>query len=397
MTVAPDRSQASQQRRRLRFQRRATLARLGALQAHREGGWDQVSWRRTAGCGKVLTGDHVEIHAKRYPDGSVNAYPVGVSTCGSVWLCDVCKAKIRTRRSGDIETVAPMHVASGGRLVMMTLTVRHGPQHPLALLMDVETDSYRSLQRDARWTSMRRHQLVGQIRSWEITHGLSKPGGSWHPHFHILLFIKPGEFAHIPPVGDKANHAGWVHELGWIEDAWAERIENRLGARPDSHGFHVMELDASAAPYVSKLADETARADLKTGSRSTSHIIDALGDGETWAVRAWNEYATATKGKRAIQWSRGLRAHFGLDVELTDEEIAATDQDGTLIERRDPRWLRRMMHAGYGETPRLVAYLEGIEARFRHHELGVTNQCGRVDDVASPPPAGHESLLANLS
>lgn len=331
------------------------LARTGSWAADRAGGWDGVPWARTAGCGRIVTADHVEIHVRQGDDGPT-AYPVGVSTCSSVWLCPVCSAKIRTRRAVDVRVAAALHVARGGRLVMMTLTVRHGPEHGLGLLMDVEGEAYRSLQQDPRWRELRA-ELDGQIRSWEITQGLALPGGSWHPHFHVLLFVKADS-------GLSSDHLEL--ELGWIGDAWANRIESRLGARPDSHGFHVLELDASAAEYVSKIADETARSDLKSGSRSVYGIVDALEQGEAWAVRAWHEYSAATKGRRAIQWSRGLRAHFGLDVEKSDEEIVLEDQEGgECVEVVEVRAWRRWINAPYGKTPTIIRRLEFWESTVR--------------------------------
>lgn len=365
MSVATPAAEPRQVRRAERYKRRAVLARAGAWAADRAGSWEAVPWARTAGCGLIVTGDCVEIHVRQGDDGAT-AYPVGVSTCSSVWLCPVCSAKIRTRRALDVRVAAALHVKRGGRLVMMTLTVRHGPEHALAALMDTEADAWRSLQRDARWRELRK-ELAGQIRSWEITHGLSEVGGSWHPHFHVLLFVMPGAMPHVPGVEDRrlrdGSHEGWYFELGWIADAWANRVEARLGARPDSHGFHVMELDASAAEYVSKIADETARADLKSGSRSVYGIVDALEAGESWAVRAWHEYATATKGRRAIQWSRGLRDYFGLGVEKSDEEIVVDDDaGGTCVEIVEKRKWGRLVRSEYGQTPPIVRVLEHWES-----------------------------------
>lgn len=360
MSVAVETVEPRQSRRAERYKRRAVLARAGAWAADRAGTWEAVPWARTAGCGLICTGDHVEIHVRQGDDG-VTAYPVGVSTCSSVWLCPVCSAKIRTRRALDVRVAAALHVKRGGRLVMMTLTVRHGPEHSLSTLLDVEAEAWRSLQRDVRWRALRK-SLVGQIRSWEITHGLFDVGGSWHPHFHVLLFVDAGEFGDVPP-GGELDGRSWDYELGWIGDAWAERVERRLGARPDSHGFHVMELDASAAEYVSKIADETARSDLKSGSRSVYGIIDALEAGESWAVRAWHEYARATKGRRAIQWSRGLRKHFGMDLEKSDEEIVLDDEaGGTCVEVVEKRKWWRLLRCEYGQVPAIVRVLQHWES-----------------------------------
>ena len=57
---------------------------------------------RQRNCGAVPIGDQVEIRIK---DGS--AYYCGLETCGNVWLCPVCSAKIHHRRAAELrETLA---------------------------------------------------------------------------------------------------------------------------------------------------------------------------------------------------------------------------------------------------------------------------------------------------
>ena len=50
--------------------------------------------QRQRDCGAVPIGDQVQIRAK---DGA--AYYAGLETCGNVWLCPVCSAKIHHRRA----------------------------------------------------------------------------------------------------------------------------------------------------------------------------------------------------------------------------------------------------------------------------------------------------------
>ena len=52
---------------------------------------------RQRNCGAVPVGDQVEIRIK---DGS--AYYCGLETCGNVWLCPVCSAKIHHRRAAEL-------------------------------------------------------------------------------------------------------------------------------------------------------------------------------------------------------------------------------------------------------------------------------------------------------
>ncbi len=52
---------------------------------------------RQRNCGAVPIGDQVEIRIK---DGT--AYYCGLETCGNVWLCPVCSAKIHHRRAAEL-------------------------------------------------------------------------------------------------------------------------------------------------------------------------------------------------------------------------------------------------------------------------------------------------------
>ena len=57
---------------------------------------------RQRNCGAVPVGDRVEIRMK---DGS--AYYCGLETCGNVWLCPVCSAKIHHRRAPNSGKPSP--------------------------------------------------------------------------------------------------------------------------------------------------------------------------------------------------------------------------------------------------------------------------------------------------
>ena len=57
-------------------------------------------------------------------------------------------------------------------------------------------------------------------------------------------------------------------------------------------------------------------------------LIEVAADGEVWAVRAWHEFEVTTNGRRAIEWSRGLRDLVELDTEQTDEELTVDQVEG---------------------------------------------------------------------
>ncbi|MFD6591844.1 hypothetical protein ACFWED_33750, partial [Streptomyces anulatus] len=116
------------------------------------------------------------------------------------------------------------------------------------------------------------------------------------------------------------------------------------------------ERDANdLAEYIAKTQDgkapalELARADLKTagGENVTPFELlgrigdltggvpedDAQGQGSLeWNLAKWHEYERATKGRRAIEWTRYLRSMLGIDGGDTDEDnldlLAAADAEG---------------------------------------------------------------------
>jgi hypothetical protein len=365
---ASDERQAANDRRRLRYLRRATVARYADRLMKDRRSWKDIGFKRQAGCGRMVCGEQAEARVT-FGDNGPNAYLVGVSSCGSVWACAVCSAKIRTRRQMEVEQIGALHLAAGGSFAMITLTVRHTFANSLAELLDAQAFAWRTIQRDRRWMRLRKGDergprggligkngdgpLLGTIRAKEVTQGLRHgvDGSGWHPHDHILLLWRDGE-----------DHEA---DTAWIADRWADLIDSRLQLRPDSHGYHYLSMGAESVKYVTKIANETARGDLKAGSRQVWGIFDALADGELWACDAFVEYHAATKGKAAIQMSRGLRDHFGLAPALTDEEIVNAKEDGLLVEKISKNQLHRLMWTSYGLAPRIVDYLEGIEYRFR--------------------------------
>jgi hypothetical protein len=89
--------------------------------------------------------------------------------------------------------------------------------------------------------------------------------------------------------------------------------------------------------------------------------------------RLWREYETATKGRRAIEWSRYLRDALELEEERSDEEIVEDDGQGETAAhitadgwgrvcrlQMDYRALRAMENGGVGELAALLGEL-GVE------------------------------------
>jgi len=334
---------AARARRLGRYARRCKVREAGAERAGALGSWESVSWRRQCSCGFAM-GDDVGI---AWSTSTGSCYPVGVSTCGSVWACVVCTAKIRTVRTRDVEHLAAWHASRGGSLIMLTLTVPHSSADPLLTLLDGLVGSYRALQQSAWWRSLRA-SWSGSVRTLEVTHGFADESTSngWHPHLHVLLLVDASDAARLVAYLDAELPA-----------RWANSVVARLGEhhRPSvGHGIDVRNIGASAARYVTKIALEVTRSDLKSGSRQPWSFID---DGD-W--EHWSEYCAAMKGKRAVQWSRGLRDACGLGVDSSDEAAMlafSLDYENGLVVARVERRFWNRLEAQCG-TPALLAHYE---------------------------------------
>jgi hypothetical protein len=263
-------------------------------------------------------------------NGGISHY-AGLETCGSIWACPVCSAKIRNERAQQIATAAGNWHRAGNSVLMVTFTAPHDLGMPLAGLLPVIAKSFSSVIAGRPWLRLKaRVPIAGQIRSVEVTHG---PNG-WHPHLHVLVFIS-GQL-------DAEQLAAFgIH----VRSKWSSFI-TRAGYRPPS-GLHGVKIDvctsaAEAGLYIAKTQDgrspgnELARADLKSGKaghRTPFEILGSIADtGDLADMPLWNEYEKATKGHQCITWSKGLRQLLlGAEPERSDEEIAAEEVGGDLV------------------------------------------------------------------
>lgn len=260
-----------------------------------------------------------------------------VATCGSVWSCPVCTAKIQERRRQEIAQAMDSWYEQGGQVVMVTLTAPHYNNQSLAELRAMQSAALTSLRKDSG--SYRRflkedQGFKGLIRALEVT--VSNRNG-WHLHTHELWFVK----------GD-AN-------VGRIKKRTLERWENAcykaglLNAFDDKQvrAFrrHSVDIKASVScsEYLAKMDDtshwgadrEIAKQSTKQGKRKGSfHPFGLLAevedktDKKAWSAAKFTEYANVMKGAKQLHWSTKLKGFFGIG-EKSDEEIA-TEETATL-------------------------------------------------------------------
>lgn len=315
---------------------------------------------RPAKCGLPIGGSSVAV--KRGSDGT--AHLSGIETCGSIWSCPVCAAKIRFTRAEEIARGLATHIERGGGALLVTLTLPHDADDKLARTVQLVSDGFANVNAGRGYADDRAaFGILGHIRAFEVTHGAN----GWHPHLHVVVALERRATAD----GAAALEARW--QARW--DRWLVR----MGWRPSKDGIgvrvdQIRRDEAAIGAYMAKLQEgekldrsvgnEMARADLKSargGSRVPFEILadfgsDALADD----LDLWQEYQLATKGRSAIRWSKGLRLLLlGTEDEETDEEIAAAEVAGVEIARLTPGLFRQIAARPYGEAYLHVAAEQG--------------------------------------
>lgn len=314
-----------------------------------------------AKCGRVTRS--LTLQVRRSAAGCTSV--LGLVTCGSVWSCPSCAARIQLQRAAELSLLVERARGDALGTCMATLTVRHGLGHELRSTRAGVLRAWKHVLQSRAWKRIReRYQVAGYVRAVEVTHGRA----GWHPHIHVLLLSgRPADM-------ERDLHAE-------LSSLWRDAVVLKLGREhePDAeHGCHVAP--AYAADYLAKMGLEIAYAASKTRgpSRSPFELLEDARRGDAQSRVLWRDYVSATKGKRQLEWSRGLRARFGL-AEVTDEELAARvadeQQSETLLELSRREWealnradgvLRLLM---LGDTGASAAEIRAeLDRLIREHE-----------------------------
>jgi hypothetical protein len=332
---------------------------------------DQMPNSRTAKCLRWRQ-PHREVEVWKSKEYRTASYG-GLQTCGSVWACPVCAAKIAERRRVELLAAMTAHKAAGGRVFLLTLTAPHQRVDGLGDLLLKHGEALR------RFWSLRAVKKVfaemgslGQVKAAEVTHGRrSQFNNGWHPHHHVLLFAGVGVDSEA---FTDVNLKDWAVRLYLQWAACCEAVG--LGLPSFDHGLKLDD-GSRAAAYVSKwgLEDEMTKGHTKKASKGETpfdFLRAILADRtDKQAGRLFVEFAEVFKGKQQLRWSPGLKKRFAIG-ESSDEELAAKQDDlafllGTLtvdqwrdVLRVEGRGVLLHLAAGAGGWDAVQLYLAGI-------------------------------------
>ena len=125
---------------------------------------------RTAKCLRIRAHDRdVQVwKSKKHKTASYG----GLQTCGSVWVCPVCGAKVVERRRGEIQQAMAQHRACGGEVHLLTLTAPHTRFDVLEELQAKLGKALNGFLADKTVKkTFKEMGYIGQIRGYEVTMG----------------------------------------------------------------------------------------------------------------------------------------------------------------------------------------------------------------------------------
>lgn len=355
--------------RSTRYELLASARALFLFEGKREGLKHPHDWHRTAKCKWISVASAVGVHASR-EHGS--GFYSGLMTCGNVWTCTVCAAKVQERRREEIAEAIAWAYKNGLQPVMVTLTFPHQHWQKLADLIEQQADALHRLRAGAPWSRFKISVgYTGLIRSLELTFGDS----GWHPHTHEIWFVSPDAVADLS-TAEASKHEATQRkkrkmptDLDDVQDM-RSRITERwkaccaraglldLDDARQVAGFEAHAVDVKgwcdASDYLAKQDDsrhwgvdrEVAKASTKAGKAKGKHPFGLLAQasvGDKQSGARFIEYASVMRGKRQLFWSAGLKAKVGIG-EATDEELAEQQRDAAdllgMLDLEDWRFIR---------------------------------------------------------
>lgn len=317
----------------------------------------------------------------------------GLQTCGSVWTCPVCAAKIAERRRAEILTAMTAHKAAGGIVTMMTLTAPHTRFDKLVDILAKQAKALKYLNSDRSTRVIFSEMgIIGQIRALEVTHGrLSPINNGWHAHYHILQFSSPNP---LKTCFSPMQLYEWAERL---HVRWAACcVRAGLKAPSREHGIKLHD-GSKAATYAAKwgLEDEMTKGHTKKalhGETPFDFLRAYLANPQDkQAAALFKEFAEAFKGKRQLHWSAGLKKLFKIG-DFSDEELSVQMEDyavllGTLSVEQWRDVLRvegrgiLLLHASAGGWEAVQQYLNLITLK----EISCASQSQPISQGKSAP------------
>lgn len=200
---------------------------------------------------------------------------------------------------------------------LVTLTLRHAKGDDLGYLLDGLNEAWGATTKGRAWKDWRNvgclasEYVKGLDLTWSLRNG-------WHPHLHIALYMPPG-------------HDG---DVEWFITRWIAclRAEGFIAVREAQDAGREITLESvKEAERITAYAGATAampsaealgmamKKGRAEGSFGPFEMLARAAAGDTFFEKRWKEYLEATKGRRQVTTSRGLKLSDDKDLTLADD------------------------------------------------------------------------------
>lgn len=274
---------------------------------------------RTHDCRYARRASQVEVHFSALHQ---SAHYGKITTCGSVWACPICCAKVQSRRRPELQRLIEWAYSEGMAPSMVTLTFPHTKFDSLGDLVSKQRAAFVKLRKGKVWDKFKQHfGYSGLVRSLELTHGKN----GWHPHTHEIWLIRGLTSA------ERDDFKARILAR-WIKSCAAVGLLD-LADPVQLHAFHMHSVDVrfnvNDSDYLAKqdssrswgVDNEMTQAASKKALLKGVHPHEFLIRQDAGDCSRYIEYVNGMKGARQLYWSQGLKGLASID-EKTDEELA---------------------------------------------------------------------------
>lgn len=288
------------------------------------------------------------------------AYYRGLMKCGQGWICPVCAQRLAIIRRNALR-LAIDNTRSQFVPLMVTYTSAHHNGQPLREVLSRMGEAYRRMRRLRLWrTYKEEYMIAGETRATEITYG----SNGWHPHFHVIVWLDIAILEVIRDELDRMDLRSLGAALGrHLTPLWIDCLQAVGAVGAEGIALNVKTTTDSLTDYVTKagtvlpadgrkwgLAEETALGQLKHGRQDGKTPWELLIEAFTEYKISGDlfiEYAKATKGKSALQWTPGMKKLCGIDLDETAAIMAEPQEyDEILLAEFTVEQWREIVEAG---------------------------------------------------
>lgn len=213
---------------------------------------------------------------------------------------------------------------AGHRWLFLTLTVKNCHISDLRATIKQMSGSFKKLTKRKEFAN-----VVGFVRTTEVTRDKKNPYTHAHPHFHLMLLVKPDYFKKLNYV----THEKWV--VAWqecLKSSYAPNIDIRA-VRSKSDDDNLRDVIAETLKYAVKPSDM---------------IFDNTKQSHDWFF----EYTKQVHKMRFVNTGGVLKDALKAEKDITDDDMIALSDDADTDDDTD----KRLLSFSYYPTKRKYIY-----------------------------------------